>query len=98
MAEEREEGFAFLTFVAGAAVGALVGAGVALLLAPQTGEESREDLKAGLSKLSDRTDQVVSKLKEMSGEFMQQKKELLGKAVKAYKEGASEMKKELEES
>jgi gas vesicle protein len=97
MSEEKEEGFAFLTFVAGAAVGALVGAGVALLLAPQTGAESREDMKEGLQKLSERTDQVIGKLKEMSGEFVQNKKEMLGKAVKAYKEGACEMKKDLEE-
>jgi gas vesicle protein len=98
MAEEREEGFAFLTFIAGAAVGALVGAGVALLLAPQSGAESREDVKEGLRKVSERTEQVIGKLKEMSNDFVQNKKELLGKAVKAYKEGASEMKQELEES
>jgi gas vesicle protein len=40
-------------FLLGAVAGALVGAGVALLVAPKAGAEMRQDLNAGWSSLSD---------------------------------------------
>jgi gas vesicle protein len=40
-------------FLLGAVAGALVGAGVALLMAPKPGTEMREDLNAGWSSLRD---------------------------------------------
>lgn len=44
---EREGGGGLGSFV----LGALVGAGLALLLAPQSGEETQEEIKAGARKL-----------------------------------------------
>jgi len=100
MAEETEEerGFGFLTFLAGAGIGALVGAAVALLMAPQSGRESREEVKEALGRLADRTEQLMGRLKESTGEFVREKKTLLGKAVQAYRVGAAEKTAKLEES
>jgi len=95
---EEERGFSFLTFLAGAGIGALVGAALALLAAPQSGHESREDLKEALNKLSERTEHLAGRVKEAAGGFVQEKRELLGKAVHAYREGTTEKKKELEET
>ena len=41
------------TFLLGALAGALVGAGVALLMAPKSGAQTREELSAGYSSVRD---------------------------------------------
>ena len=41
------------TFLLGALAGALVGAGVALLMAPKSGAQTREDLSAGYNSVRD---------------------------------------------
>lgn len=41
------------TFLLGALAGALVGAGIALLMAPKAGEQVREDLSAGYNSMRD---------------------------------------------
>jgi len=41
------------TFLLGALAGALVGAGIALLMAPKTGAQVREDLSTGYSSVRD---------------------------------------------
>ncbi len=56
--ERKEGGFgAFL-------LGALVGAGVALLFAPRTGEETREELRAGVNRLRERAEEGVRTLQD----------------------------------
>jgi gas vesicle protein len=53
-AMEREgESGAVRTFAAGLLIGALVGAGIALLLAPQSGEETRRLLTRRARRLAD---------------------------------------------
>jgi gas vesicle protein len=52
MEREGESG-AVRTFVAGLLIGALVGAGMALLLAPQSGEETRRLLARRARRLAD---------------------------------------------
>jgi gas vesicle protein len=42
--------------------GALVGAGVALLLAPRTGEETRDELRSGVRRIRDRAERTVRDL------------------------------------
>ncbi|NIM04290.1 MAG: hypothetical protein GTN69_04510 [Armatimonadetes bacterium] len=93
---DDERGHSFVAFVAGAGIGALVGAAVALLLAPQSGRESREDMKEALHKLSERTDELAGRVKEAAAGFVHEKREVLDKAVHAYREGATEKKKQLE--
>ena len=56
--ERRDSGFgAFL-------LGALVGAGAALLLAPRSGEETRGELRAGVARLRERAEDTVRNLQD----------------------------------
>lgn len=56
--QKRDGGFgAFL-------LGALVGAGAALLLAPRTGEETRGELRAGVTRLRERAEDTVRNLQD----------------------------------
>jgi len=45
-------------------LGALLGAGLALLFAPRTGEETREELKAGVTRLRERAEGTVRDLQD----------------------------------
>ena len=85
MAENDEKGVA-LNFLAGVGIGAIVGAAVALLLAPQSGVETREDLKKAAQDLSKSTE-----------EFRKRSSELLDtaktKAKQAYEAGREAMQK-----
>lgn len=61
---ENEEKSVALNFLAGVGIGALVGAGIALLLAPKSGSETREDLKAAMADLSKSTDEFKKRSME----------------------------------
>jgi gas vesicle protein len=50
-------------FIVGLAVGALVGAGLALLYAPESGDKTRRRLGRRLRHLRDRSDKSVQELK-----------------------------------
>ena len=45
-------------------LGALIGAGVALLFAPRTGTETREELRAGVTRLRERAEDTVRTLQD----------------------------------
>jgi gas vesicle protein len=45
-------------------IGAIVGAGLALLFAPRSGRETREELKAGVARMRDRANDTVRGLQE----------------------------------
>lgn len=98
MAERENGGHSILAFITGAAIGALVGAAVALLTAPQSGRESREDMKEAMNKLTKRTEELAGKVKEATTGFVSEKKKMLGKAAQAYREGKQAAEEELEES
>jgi len=51
---DEEEDRGFLSFIAGAGIGLMVGVAVALSLAPQPGEVMRAELRQGLSRLRSR--------------------------------------------
>ena len=69
-----------LAFLGGALIGGLVGAGVALLLAPQSGEETREQIRQKGIELKDRGDVALQDLRrradEASVEFRRRTEEL----------------------
>ena len=51
-------------FLAGFAIGAAIGAVTGILLAPKSGEETREQLGKMASELADKTDETVLMLKK----------------------------------
>lgn len=79
-------GLAFLT-------GALAGGLVALLLAPQSGRESREQLRGyarraeeGARELAEKAGEVVDRAVEKSREFLDENKSVLTEAFEAGRE------------
>ena len=75
------------------AIGAMIGAGVALLLAPKSGAELREDLRAGAEKLetelsdaghkaSENVKAQVDKLSEKAAELGKKAEELASRVAK----------------
>ena len=77
----------FGTFLAGFLVGGLVGAGVALLLAPQSGEETRTLIKDKSIELRDKAavtaEKTRIKVDEFTDEAKLKGKELVDSAKKA---------------
>ncbi|HEY3999354.1 MAG TPA: YtxH domain-containing protein [Candidatus Xenobia bacterium] len=64
---DRREG---LGFVFGLMVGTLVGASIAIILAPASGEETRDILKRSTSDLKNRAADFASDVKEDTGEWV----------------------------
>lgn len=56
---EHTESSPAKSVLAGLVIGGLVGAGTMLLLAPQPGEKTRAELKGGVLKLRNRTEETV---------------------------------------
>lgn len=77
MNNSHEEKNVAVNFLAGLGVGALIGAATALLLAPKSGPETREDLAHAADDLKVKADKVVHDLSESSEELMKKSKELL---------------------
>ncbi|TAL21984.1 MAG: YtxH domain-containing protein [Nitrospirae bacterium] len=71
-------GSVFLSFL----LGGVVGAGLALLLAPQSGPETRRKIKDFAEDMKDRVGSTVEKGKD----FFEQKKSVITTAVEAGKE------------
>ncbi len=84
---ERDSG---LEFFAGFVVGGLVGAAVALILAPQSGEETRSQIKEKSIELKDRAG-------ELTVEARQRAEELSAEARKKAEELSAETRKRVEE-
>jgi gas vesicle protein len=85
MAENQERGVMF-NFLAGVGMGAIVGAAVALLMAPKSGSETREDLKKAVQDLSKSTED----LKRRSSELIDTAK---SKVQQAYETGRETLQK-----
>jgi gas vesicle protein len=75
------------TFIEGIAVGAVAGAIAGLLLAPKSGQETRDEIKAHLAEIKD---QIVAKL-EAAEDFTQAKYEEVVQAVIAEFEAAKKI-------
>ena len=75
------------TFIEGVAVGAVAGAIAALLLAPKSGKETREDIVAHLEDIKDT---LVQRLQD-AGEFTQAKYDEVVQAVVAEYETAKKI-------
>ncbi|MDO8588112.1 MAG: YtxH domain-containing protein [Armatimonadota bacterium] len=93
-----------LNLLAGIGIGAIIGAVTALLLAPKSGAETREDVKRTLDDLRQKSEQVISDLSASMEEQVQRSKKLfeetkskLQQAVDAGKKAVSHKKEEVQE-
>ncbi|MCR4433452.1 MAG: YtxH domain-containing protein [Coprothermobacterota bacterium] len=64
-------------FLIGFIVGGLIGAGLGLLFAPQSGEETREMLKDKFLELKEKAEKVPEAIKKETQQFIQKGKEAL---------------------
>ena len=75
--EQDDERSVVLNFLAGMGLGALIGAATALLLAPKSGRETREDIKTAADELRTKADKVIHDLSESGDELVKKSKEIL---------------------
>jgi gas vesicle protein len=68
-------------FMAGFLLGGLIGAGVALLLAPQSGEETREMLRERSIELKGRAEEAASDIRSKAGTMIEEGRERIDAAV-----------------
>jgi len=61
---DRDGGQSILSFLVGLVVGGLIGAAVALLYAPQSGEETREAIRTKSIELRDQATEQAAQLRE----------------------------------
>ncbi|MGI6294705.1 MAG: YtxH domain-containing protein [Armatimonadota bacterium] len=66
-----------LNFLAGMGVGALVGAVTALLLAPKSGKETRDDIKVAADELKQKAEKAMHDLSESGEDLVKKSKEIL---------------------
>lgn len=97
---ERETGGGFGAFI----LGALVGAGVALLFAPQSGEETQEEIRARAQKLKDAAEERVREAQHnLEGRISSARENVQGRvdtvreAVTAGREAARDARDDLEQ-
>jgi gas vesicle protein len=95
MSEERSGFAGMITFLTGVAIGA----GLALLYAPQSGIETRKKLKDGYDKVSDDVKESYDKFSSEAQKTIESLKDTSEKAIvqiKAFMDGAKDgMKKEI---
>jgi len=93
MCHHDDEGYSSGSVLLAFALGGLVGAGVALLLAPQSGIETRrkikefaDDVKEKANDYSDTAKEKVTSAVEMAKDLYEEKKSAITAAVEAGKE------------
>ena len=77
MSDNGDDRNVALNFLAGMGVGALIGAVAALLLAPKSGRETRDDIKGAADDLKTKADKVMHDISESSEELVKRSKEIL---------------------
>ena len=70
--------------------GALVGAGVALLLAPKSGRETQADLREGARRLKEGTEERLTDLRETLGERYDRTRDEVGTRVDAFRRNVAD--------
>ncbi len=89
----KDEGYSSGSMLVSFLLGGLVGAGLALLLAPQSGEETRKKIMDLAEDVKDKTTGYVDKTKETISSYVdegkglyEQKKSIVKSAIEAGKE------------
>ncbi len=98
----KDEGYSTGSMLLSFLLGGVVGAGLALLLAPQSGEETRRKIRELADDVKDKTAGYVDKTKEKISsyvgegkDFYEQKKSLVKSAIDAGKEAYEKEKERL---
>jgi len=104
MSNEHEEKSVVLNFLAGMGLGALIGVATALLLAPKSGTETRQDIVNATEDLRTKASKAMQDISKSSEELVKRSKDLLEStkekvqnAVDAGKQAMSAKKEELSE-
>jgi len=77
--DDRRDG---IGFVFGLLVGALVGASIAVILAPQSGAETRDTLRSKAHEVKGKAQELMGELKDDAGEWVEKGKQVIGKAFR----------------
>ncbi len=78
--------------------GALVGAGVALLLAPKSGRETQADLREGARRLKEGTGERLTDLRDTLGERYDRTRDQVGTRVGAFRRNVADRQKQAGEA
>ncbi|MDE2943567.1 MAG: YtxH domain-containing protein [Gemmatimonadota bacterium] len=78
--------------------GALVGAGVALLLAPKSGRETQADLREGARRLKEGTEERLTDLRETLGDRYDRTRDEVGTRVGAFRKNVADRQKKAGEA
>jgi gas vesicle protein len=79
-------------FLAGFLIGGLIGAGAALLLAPQSGEETREMLRERSIELKGRAEQAASDIRTKAESTIHEGRERIDEVVESTRQRVSRRK------
>lgn len=83
------------TILAGLVIGAMVGAGLALLFAPHSGKKTRRDIARFAKKTSDRAEDLASNLMESLSDLVDEISEKTSDALTKGKDLSADAKKEI---
>lgn len=95
MRNTPEESTSWSSLLIGVTIGAVIGAAAALLYAPKSGQETREDLLQRIDEMKERIDDTSRQLAQLAREKVQEAKSDLGQAVEAGREAAKARAEEL---
>ena len=92
---EQERESSFLSFLAGAGLGAILGAALALVFAPQSGEETKEDLRGAVGRAEEGAKGLATRVRESAAKLLKEKEEALARALQDGREAAAQRRREL---
>lgn len=90
---QQDSGFSAGTVLLSFFIGGIIGAGVALLTAPKTGEETRRMIRDFADEAKDKAEEYIGQVKDKAGTFVDKgkgfidrEKNIISKAVEAGKD------------
>jgi gas vesicle protein len=97
-----EKGGGFQSYFAGFLIGGLVGAAVALIMAPRSGRETREEILVRSGEVRDRAedtvDEAVMRLRAVARDVSARAEELRAQSATAFDEGQRQLARAMEET